>query len=378
MSSAFEFDPRMNRRQLLRAGAGGALGIYGLGALAGCTVERPIDKPESTAAVKPEFDGDLLLFNWAQYMDPDIKKRFSEKYGVAVNEVNFDNLEAMVTKLRAGGRYDIIWPSPEYAYRLHQEGLLHRFNRDSLNNAKGISSFYDHGWWDPDSDYTVPYTYYTTGIAWRNDIVSGMTGSWNDLTNPDGAGKMFILDDYQEAIGEANLINGWQLNTIDPNELEVSKQTLLDQKEFARGISTNSTQNLVNGTAVIHQAWNGDIVNVRNQVDDPENYSYETCKEGVPVGTDLMCIPITSRSPGTALKFIDWIIQPDNAAQNVMWNGYPQPVEGGKEAFASLVKDEPSIDVNLEALGGGGMEYRLNNADDRALWNQIWTEVKAT
>jgi spermidine/putrescine transport system substrate-binding protein len=369
---------RLNRRQLLRAGAGGALGLYGLGALDGCTVERPIDKPESTAAVKPEIDGDILIYNWAQYMDPDIKKRFSEKYGVEVNEVNFDNLEAMVTKLRAGGRYDVIWPSTEYANRLQQEGLLHRFDRDKLPHAKGISSFYDGAWWDPENEYTVPYAYYTTGIAWRNDLVDGMAGSWSDLTNPDGAGKMFILDDFQEAIGEANLINGWDLNTADPNELEVSKQTLLDQKEFARGFSTNSTANLVNGTAVIHQAWNGDIVNVRNQVDNPEDFSYETCKEGVPVGSDLMCIPITARSPGTALMFMDWIIQPDNAAQNVMWNGYPQPVEGGKEAFASLVKDEPSIDVKLEELGDGGMEYRLDDPDDRELWNQTWTEVKAS
>ena len=106
-------------------------------------------------------------------MDPDIKKRFSEKYGVAVNEVNFDNLEAMVTKLRAGGRYDIIWPSPEYAYRLDQEGLLHRFNRDSLNNAKGISSFYDHGWWDPDSDTRFPTPTTRPGSPGATTIVTG-------------------------------------------------------------------------------------------------------------------------------------------------------------------------------------------------------------
>ena len=224
----------------------------------------------------------------------------------------------------------------------------------------------------------MPYTYYTTGIAWREDEVSGMTGSWNDLTNPDGEGRMFILDDYQEAIGQANLINGFDLNTPDPNELEVSKETLLAQKEFARGISTASTQNLVNGTAAIHQAWNGDIVNVRNQVDNPEIFRYETCSEGVPVGTDLMCIPSTSRSPGTALTFIDWLLEPENASRNVAWNGYPQPVEGGKQMFAELVKEEPSIDVDLEQLGAGGLEYRLDNADDRALWNQLWTEVKAS
>jgi hypothetical protein len=61
-----------------------------------------------------------------------------------------------------------------------------------------------------------------------------------------------------------------------------------------------------------------------------------------------------------------------------MWNGYPQPVEGGREAFAELVKEEPSIDVNLEQLEDGALEYRLDDPDDRALWTQIWTEVKAT
>ena len=204
-----------------------------------------------------------------------------------------------------------------------------------------------------------------------------MTGSWNDLLNPDGAGRMFILDDFQEAIGEANLINGFDLNTPDPGELEVSKQTLLDQKENARGFSTNSVQNLVSGSAVLHQAWNGDIVNVRNQVDDPELYKYETCDEGVPVGTDLMWIPITSKSPGTAMMFMDWILEPENAAQNVAWNGYPQPCEGGKQEFAKLVKDEPSIDVDLEALAGGAMEYRLDDPEARRLWTETFTEVKA-
>ena len=204
-----------------------------------------------------------------------------------------------------------------------------------------------------------------------------MTGSWNDLLNPDGEGRMFILDDFQEAIGEANLINGFELNTEDPDELEASKETLLEQKENARGFSTNSVQNLVSGTAAMHQAWNGDIVNVRNQVDDPELYQYETCDEGVPVGTDLMSIPITSRSPGTAMLFMDWILEPENAAQNVAWNGYPQPCEGGKQEFAELVKDEPSIDVDLEALAGGAMEYRLDDPEARQLWTSTFTEVKA-
>ena len=154
--SIIDLGAPFTRRQALRAGGAGVLGLYGLDGLTGCTVERPIDKPEGGLHATPQIDGDLLLYNWAQYMDPDLKKRFSEKYGVEVNEVNFDNLEAMVTKLRAGGRYDIIWPSTEYAYRLNQEGLLANFDRDDLRNAKGISSFYDHTWWDRDNDLHDP------------------------------------------------------------------------------------------------------------------------------------------------------------------------------------------------------------------------------
>jgi spermidine/putrescine transport system substrate-binding protein len=363
------------RRELLQTGAGVALAAYGL---AGCAVERQVDKSAEGQIIKPEIDGDLLLYNWAQYMDPALKEGFSEKYGVEVNEVNYDNLEAMVIKLRSGASYDLIWPSTEYVQRLNAEGLLARFDRALLKNNDNISDFYDSPWWDPNNELGVPYAYYTTGIAWREDEVSGMTGSWNDLLNPDGAGRMFILDDFQEAIGEANLLNGFELNTEDPAQLEISKATLLEQKENARGFNTNTVQNLVSGTAVLHQAWNGDLVNVQRQVDDPSLYRYETCKEGVPVGTDLMSIPITSESPGTAMLFMDWIIGPENSAQNVNWNGYPQPVEGGQQAFAELVKTEPSIDVDLEALADSALEYRLDDPTARRLWTEIFTEVKAS
>jgi spermidine/putrescine transport system substrate-binding protein len=370
-------DEQFNRRRLIKAGAGAALSAYGLGALSGCTVSRSIDRSAEGQIVVPEVDGDLLIYNWAQYMDPALKKEFSERYGVKVEEVNFDNLEAMVIKMRSGAQYDLIFPSGEYVYRLRNEGLLAQIDRDRLRNSDNIAAFYDSPWYDPNSEFSIPYTYYTTGICWRDDLVSGMTGSWNDLTNPEGDGRMFILDDFQEAIGEANLINGYFLNTEEPDEIETSKETLLDQKENARGFSTNSVQNLVSGAAAIHQAWNGDVVNVRNQVDNPEDFRYETCSEGVPVGSDTMAIPINARSPGTAMLFMDWILTPENAFRNVNWNGYPQPCEGGRQAFAKLVKEEPSIDVKLDELDDQAMEYRLDDPEARQLWTQTFTEVKA-
>ena len=206
-----------------------------------------------------------------------------------------------------------------------------------------------------------------------------MTGSWNDLMNPDGAGRMFILDDFEEAIGEANLLNGFDLNTERLRTSSSSRSRRCSTRRRTRaGSRPTASRTWSRAPRSIHQAWNGDIVNVRNQVDDPELYKYETCKEGVPVGTDLMCIPINARSPGTAMMFMDWILEPEHAAQNVAWNGYPQPCEGGKQEFAKLVKDEPSIDVDLEALGSGGDGVPARRRRRRAReWATLFTEVKA-
>ena len=330
----------LNRRQLLMAGAGLGLAAYGI---SGCTVERPLDRSAAGDIVEPKIDGDLLIYNWAQYMDPQIQKDFAELHGIRVTEVNFDNLEAMVTKLRAGGAYDLIFPSTEYVKRLRDEQLILQFDRDKLRNTATLSPFFDSPWYDPNSEFSLPYAYYTTGIAYRTDRDLTMTESWNDMSNPDAEGQIFMLDDFQEGIGQANLLNGFDLNTAKSDELEVSKGTLLDQKEGLRGFNTNSVQTLVSGAAAITQAWNGDVVNARNQMDDPSVFAYETCKEGVPVGSDLMCIPITAKSPGTALMFMDYLLAPHNAYRNVMWNGYPQPVAGGREAFAKLVKDDPCL-----------------------------------
>ena len=336
------------RRELLQAGAGRPW--RPTASAAAPSRARSTARPRARS-IKPEIDGDLLIYNWAQYMDPALKKGFAEKYGVEVKEVNFDNLEAMVIKLRSGASYDLIWPSTEYVYRLDNEGLLAQFDRDLLRNSDNISAFYDSPWWDPNNELSDPLH-----LLHDRDRLAQRRGLGDDrLLERPAQPRRGGQDVHPRRLpgGDRRGEPDQRLRPQHPGrgtELETSKETLLEQKENARGFSTNSVQNLVTGTAVMHQAWNGDIVNVRNQVDDPESFSYETCKEGVPVGTDLMSIPITAKSPGTAMLFMDWIIDPEHAAQNVNWNGYPQPVEGGKQAFAELVKEEPSIDVDLEAL----------------------------
>ena len=367
------FNEPLRRRELLRGGAGLALGL----GLAGCGVgnEEKAPKKATERLVKAVPDGDLVYFNWSEYLEPKLIKAFEKRYGVKVRESNFDSMQGMMSKLRSGNRYDLIFPSSEWADRLRKGNQLLKIDKSQIKNADTVYDYFAKPWYDPGADHTVPYALYATGLIYRKDKVK-LTGSWNDLAIDDARKKTYLLDDFQEVIGAGNLVNGNKLNATDAAAVEKAKQWALDLKPNLRGFSTDDVQNMVNGNAWIHHGWNGDVVNVRNQVKTPENYSFQKCKEGIPVGTDCFAIPANAEHPGTALTFINFVLEAENASKNINYMGYPMPYKGPDETFAALVKDDPSINVTIDDLTNG-QQYANLAADGRRAWDQAWTEIKA-
>ena len=366
------------RREFMQAGAGVALGAGALGAL-GCGVSKTSSGSEKDTekVVKAKPDGDLVYFNYSEYIDPDVVKAFEKEYGVNVRQSYYDSMPGMLSKLRAGNRYDVMFPTADYVNRLVRGNQLIKLDKDQIKNSGQVNEFFADPVYDPGAAHTVPYAMFKTGICYRTDKIKDMTGSWTDLSNPEGKGRTYMLDDFQECIGQGNYINGFKLGTEDPDELAKSKQTLLEQKKNLRAYSSNDIPNLSSGNAWIHHAWNGDVVNVRNQVKNPEDFKFQTNKEGVPVGSDTMVIPANAQHPGTALLFINWMLDPDNAAKNIAYIGYPMPNDGAKGAFAALVKDDPSIDITTEDLANGDQWVPLTPAG-RKEWDRVWTEVRAS
>lgn len=374
MGAEWMFEGPLRRRELLRGGAGLALGL----GLAGCGVGNEpaqVNKKQTEKLVKAEPDGDLVYFNWSEYLEPKLFKKFEKQFGVKVRESNFDSMQGMMAKLRSGNRYDLIFPGAEWVDRLRKANQLLKIDKEQLPNAATVYDYFAKPWYDPGADHSVPYAMYASGLIYRKDKLQ-LTGSWNDLGLPEAQKKVYMLDDFQEVIGAGNLVNGNKLNDTDPDAVEKAKQWALDLKPKLRGYSTDDIQNVVSGNAWIHHGWNGDVVNVRNQVKKPENYSFQKCKEGLPVGTDCFAIPANAQHPGTALTFINFLLEPENASANIEYMGYPMPYKGPDETFANLVKDDPAIDVTVDDLTNG-QQYASLGAAGRARWDQAWTEIKA-
>ena len=382
-------EPTVRRRDFLR----GSLGLGAAAALAGCgfsgdtpapaasTSPSGSAAPSESPAAKAVIDGDLVYFNWAEYIEPTVLEGFKKEYGVKVIETNYDTYPGMLAKMSSGNQYDVVLPGARFVEQLRNQNMIQRIDKAQLKNANqsfGWGSYFDNPWYDPNSDYSIPFSMYTTGIAYRKDKITTMTGSWADLWNEEGKGHIYVLDEADEAIGMAALLLGLDVNTANPDDLAKIKDKLISQKPYLRAYSTDDINNLAGGNAWIHQEWSGDFLNFINYTaEDPKIWEYIAPKEGMPVNSDAWVIPANAPHPGTALVFLDYLLRPENIIKNIEYLGYPLLAQGGEATYAKMVEGRPSLAIDLKNIDDTKV-YRNHTPADTAARDTVWTEVKAS
>ncbi|MCW2848119.1 MAG: extracellular solute-binding protein [Marmoricola sp.] len=371
--------PTTSRRTLLTGG----LALGAAAALPGCAYIRddvPVAAPLPKSA-KAKIDGDLVYFNWADYLDPKVLKGFQREYGVSIIESNFDSMEGMYANIAAGNQYDVVFPIAKWVVKMRREGKLRVIDHGQLKNADQVfysGSYFNDPWYDPRSRVSVPFTVYKTGIGWRTDKVSGMTGSWEDLWNPQGARHIFTLDDQDEALGMAALRLGYDVNTAKASHLTEMKKLLVSQKRLLRAYSSDDVNNMNGGGAWIHHMWSGDFMYLRQGlVNKPQNYDFEAPREGTPINSDAYAIPTNAQHPGTAMLFIDYLLRPENAIRNINYLYYPFPVRDAVATFTELAKEVPACDIDVKDLENPDV-FRLLSTKEVQARTAAWTEVKAS
>ena len=355
------WESEFSRRDFLRGGAALGVGGAALWVAAACgssSTTAVSSTPTPLNYAKAQIDGDLNLFNWSQYMSPDVISGFASKYGIKVNTPYFDNMEDMLAKLNAGVAYDLTFPTMDYADNLIKAGVLQPIDHTQLANWTEVPSYYDDPWYDPKATYSVPYALWTTGIMWRKDRVQALTGSWSDFWNLAGQyhDKMFLLYDFQEVLGMSLIRLGYDINSGKKADLDKAVSEVLKIKKGLRGLETDDITNMVNGTAWIHHCWSGDAYQVISQVSDPTTIGYETCKEGVPTGNDTMVIP-------------------KNAATNIDYFGYPQVTNSGLDHFQKTIGTTyPQLSISMDQAIHGLREI-VPTGSKKTLWTTEWQNI---
>jgi spermidine/putrescine transport system substrate-binding protein len=399
--------PGLTRRSLLTRGAGAGLAMAGLGPLlqacapalaGGGTVPlprkgSPVRWPTAgnkaiASGLAPEPGATLQIFNWVAYVNQACLNHFAKKYNCKVQLTTFNTMNEAITKLRNDPdlTFDVFMGvTVDVLGQLIESKLIQPLNHSYIPNIRQAwpdfaNPFYDNGW-----QYTVPYTIYTTGIAWRKDLVHenpyAMANPWSMLWQPKYKGKIAILDDYREGISLGLLKNGHtDLNTTSRDQIERSRQALQDLVGLVNlRIDNNDYTEVPDAQTWIHHAWSGDMAAAGYYMPkgvpvETVGYWFPTDGRG-PVANDTNTIPRSATNPVLAHLFLNYLLDLPNVLENISFNGYMQPLN--EVTPQRLVKEKllptslMSTVVQPSYFRRGLGELQLP-VDTDALWQQAW------
>lgn len=322
----------------------------------------------------------LLFYSWVEYIDPEIKDQFEADCGVEVIETNFDSNETLLATLQAGGTgYDVIVPSDYMVQIMIDEGMLMELDFNVITNAVHLDPLNTNQYFDPEQKYTVPYFWGTSGFAVDTNVVTDYTDSWSMMFDPDSpyCGQMSMLDDQRETLGAALMYLGYSINDTDPAHLEEAKNLLIAQSDCVKAYDSQTNDDLIiSGETVFAHIWTGDAI-LAGLPDSGgrEGIVYVIPEEGCTIWQDNLAVPVGAPDPYTAMVFINYLNDPEIAAQNAEWVGYGTPNVASKEFIdPDILADEgiyppPDVAARLQWIEDVG--------DALELYDRVWTEFKA-
>lgn len=356
-------------------------------------VELPIldTNPPIEDGLSPE-SGPLRIFGYNDYIWKKVRNQYSDEYGVEIEYTVFDTPEEMVAKLQSGGsQFDIIVSvTPENVGKLAFGELIQPLNRTYIPNFSNVWRVFDEPFYDVGAKYTAPYTVYTTGIAYRNDLVTqdvaAMENPYDLLWDASYASEgVHLLNGSRDTLSAALLRMGADINTDDPTVLEDAKQMLLEGVDTMNWKFDHVDYNEL-GTFAIHQTWSGQVVYYQYYLPKDltiEQYSYvwppkdAAGGEGI-ITNDMFAIPKGAQSPVLAHLMIDWLLDPANASLNYSYEGFQPPIN--EITPDSILADElvpenvSNILLTEDDFALGVPQVELAPATNQ-LWQQIYTEV---
>ncbi len=316
----------------------------------------------------------LHLYTWADYIKPEVVQRFEKENGCKIVIDTFDSNEAMYAKLKAGASgYDVVTPSSYMVAIMAQQGMLQDLDRRKLPNLANVDPEYLKIALDPGMKHSVPYMLTNTGFAYLRSKVKDVQPTWAVFDRADLKGRMTMLNDMRETIGAALKSLGYSLNTTDERQLEQARDVVIRwKKNLAKFESEQYKSGIASGEFLLVHGYSGDVLQARSENAD---VAFVAPREGLSVACDDLVILKGARAVELAHKFIDFLHDPDVAAENSVFISYLCPNAAAYPKLPEEFRNDPA--VKLDPAVQAKCEVIRDLGPDNAKYTRVWDQIKA-
>jgi spermidine/putrescine transport system substrate-binding protein len=313
----------------------------------------------SGCAKQPE----LYIYNWTYYTPDSVLRKFEKEYNCKIVYDTFASNEELYAKLLSGGTgYDLVFPSGDYVSIMIKQGMLDRIDKSKLSNLGNIDPMVlQKAAYDQAMEYSVPYYFGAAGIAVNTARIPSFEKSWSIFGRRDLQGKMTMLDDMREVLGDALVTLGYSVNSVNPAEITAAQNLVnndwkpnlikFDAEAFGKGFADEDFW-VVQGYA--------EVVYEEISEEQRAHTAFFIPPEGGPAYIDSMCILKGAKHTDLAYKFIDFIHRPDIYAEFTDYFGFPAtaniparqlkkitPLYQAEELINTELKDDVGINLKL-------------------------------
>ena len=333
------------------------------------------------------------VYNWSDYIDPDVLTRFSKETGIKVQYDTFDSNDTLETKLLAGkSGYDVVVPSAYFLERQIKAGVFQKLDKSKITNitnvwpdiAKRLAVY------DPGNQYAVNYMWGTTGIGYNVKATrerlgpNGKIDSWDAVFKQDELAKfkdcgVHMLDSSDDIMPAALHYLGLNPNSTDDKELQRATDLMLKIRSSVRKFHSSEYLNaLAGGEICFVVGWSGDIKQAQKRAAEAKNgieIGYAIPKEGAQMFFDNFAIPKDAAHVAEAHAFIDFLLKPEVAAKNSNLVAYANGNLASQRFIDKAVLDDTSVYPDADTMK---RLYTVRARDQKSqrVVNRLWTRIK--
>ncbi len=356
-------------------GAGATASPSAAAATPGATAASapPSDSPTPEPTPVPSPEGELFVYNWADYMGEDVVPSFEDKYGIKVTYDFFDNYDTMYAKIgQDGGGYDVTFPTSVDIPALLAQNLVQPLDLSLIPNVANLGKEWADPGYDPGNGHSVPYMWWTTGVAYDTEKVEGELDSWDALWDPRFAQHLAVLDDSREAFAAALFRLGLDPNTTSDADLDKALVSLQEQKPLVRVYTTDDIGVLSNGDAWVSHAWGSDVYQV---VSERPSVKFYIPKEGGIRGSDTAVMLANAKHPIASQLFLNHLLDAQVSAANTNYIGYMGPNAAAKEFIDPAILADPTVNPDQAVVDS--LVELLDLGADLEKYTTRWTTLRA-